>query len=163
MERVIIHTDGSGINRKNKENSGHGGVGIVMQYGGKVAKHSIGRFENTTSARMEIFAIIKALEICKPGFPIMIITDNQYCQKTIGLGWYEKWIDYELDKANMDLWERYKKIHDKHRAGGSEIWITWVRGHNGNESNETADKLALKGRINQKTVIQDDRNGIYKI
>jgi len=170
--KVIIHTDGSGINRKDKWNSGHGGCGVVMDYGDNHAQHHFGIFKNTTSARMEIFAIIKSLDLVEPGFEIEIRTDNQYCQKTISLQWYETWImrgehrKLSTDKSakkNMDLWLRFKKLYDKHIAGGSIIHLVWVKGHNNHKGNELADKLAYKGRTNKNNIVNDDRNGIYSI
>ena len=164
MSKVIIHTDGSGINRKNVDNSGHGGCGFVMEWKGHRKEHWFGSFRQTTSARMEIFAIIKALELCNVGYNIEIRTDNQYCRNTISHEWYERWILKDQSKANMDLWNRYKKIHDTHISGGSIITAVWIKGHaNGKyPENEIADKLAYKGRINCKQII-DDRNGIYSI
>lgn len=159
---IIVFTDGSGINRKDREDSGHGGCGVVMKQADLRAEHSFGCFINTTSARMEIFGIIKALDLISPGFNIHVFTDNQYCKNTIMHKWYDRWISTFQDKANMDLWKRFKDLHDTHIKGGSQIQITWVRGHDGNEENEIADRLAYSGRKNCKQII-DDRNGIYAI
>jgi ribonuclease HI len=160
MDIVNIHTDGSGVNNPKLPHYGHGGCGVVMRWGDRYAEHAVGTFRNTTSARMEIFAIIRALELVKPGFEIRITTDNQYCQKTIGFRWLDNWLAHSCDKKNLDLWQRYKEIEDKHIIGGSVIKVRWVRGHNGNKDNERADELATEGRMKTQE-IYDDRLGIY--
>jgi len=158
---VIIYTDGSGINNKNKWNSGHGGCGIVLRHKDNQATHSIGKFLDTTSARMEIFAIITALELCNPGYYIKVITDNQYCKNTIQQKWYEKWLQTnDVTKKNLDLWKRYQQVHNHHVVRGGMIEAIWVKGHDGNQYNELADELARKARKSNNE-IQDDRNGIY--
>ena len=162
--RVVIHTDGSGVNRRGLWNSNHGGCGVVLDCGDMHAEHSFGSFRNTTSARMEIFAIIKALDLCSTGHELQIRTDNQYCQKTISNQWYENWIMSGADKKNMDLWTRFKKVYDKHIYDNSTISVVWVKGHaNGKHpGNDIADDLAGKGRIKTQ-IVQDDRNGIHSI
>jgi len=162
MDSVVVYTDGSGVNNPKLPHWGHGGCGLLMSYKKNKAEHLFGSFRNTTSARMEILPIIKSLDLCKPGFDIKIYTDNQYCKNTITNKWYEDWLAHKTDKKNLDLWLRFKKIHDHHISNGSTITVGWVRGHNGNPKNVRADKLANEAR-NKSEVIVDDKIGIYLV
>ena len=160
LNLVTIHTDGSAVNNKTVHNSGHGGAGVVFHHGEREVTRHFGSFRNTTSARMEIFAIIKALELTRPGVLIKLFTDNQYCSNTINHDWYNKWITTQADKANMDLWRRFKKIYQTHTCNGSRIEVTWIKGHAKGKyiHNETADRLATKGRLKVREIV-DNRDG----
>lgn len=149
---IAIHTDGSCDNKK-----GEGGFGIVFRAGKHKKEYFEGSYRNTTSARMEIMAVIRAIELCNPGWEIVIHTDNQYVQKTVEFGWLQNWLNKGIleDKANPDLWLQFKKAYEE-KGGKNFITIKWVKGHNGNKFNEVADELANKGR-KSKRVIEDSR------
>lgn len=160
MGVVTVYTDGS---CNNDVNARDGGFGVVIRYKddqGIIHKkdYSEGQYSNTSSARMEIMAVIRALELIttRKTHKIIINSDNQYVVKTIMLGWYRKWISRGMDKKNMDLWRRFQVIFDLH-GGRSFIEVKWVRGHNGNKYNELADQLANEGRKNT-TIIKDIRS-----
>lgn len=188
MSKIIVYTDGSAINRKDRWNSGHGGCGYVAKWRnaqGKIRskKSYFGRIDNTTSARMEILAAIKSLEEINTGFNIVLHIDNKYVQEGILYKWYERWlipytdtmsnniIQWNKDIAsnpngpkNLDLWMRLREIYSKHISEGSIIESVWIKGHADGKHilNEVADDLAFKGRTEKHGVI-DNRKGIYLI
>jgi ribonuclease HI len=160
METIIIHTDGSA---HNKVGARDGGLGVVIRFtdkAGIVHKKNFyeGQYVNTTSARMEIMAVIRALELIAPTkkYKILIHSDNQYVVNTVEERWLDNWLSRGQEKANMDLWRRFKTIYDLH-GGSVHIKLQWIKGHAGHEFNEIADRLADKGR-HQKTRIQDRPN-----
>jgi len=140
-----IWTDGSANNHTHD----NGGYGIFIEY--RVNNQVVetvqitgGRFSNTTSARMEIKAILEALASIKPGCQkVFINTDNEYCANTINLGWLIKWKNENwVDRKNSDLW---KQIDDILGLQLFELHIKWIKGHNGTTQNELADRLASEG------------------
>lgn len=155
LMKIKAFTDGSAINVGGKKGSREGGLGIVLILeDGTVKKFSRGVFKNTTSARMEIEAIIQTLHFIQPGNEIEIYSDNEYCVKTIN-EWLEGWIEKGIlhKKANTDLWKRYYALERLH--GKENIKANWVRGHNGTEYNEMADQLANKGRLSESVAAED--------
>lgn len=148
---VIIYTDGSCNNNKLK--GGDGGIGVVMRYKHHKMDFFEGQYNRTTSSRMEIMAIIRAMEKIvvpkgkKNSFDIIIHTDNQYCSNTVNKGWYDNWLSTGTldERANADLWKRFYKIYDK-LGGRRKVTLKWIRGHTGHPLNELADQLANKGR-----------------
>lgn len=110
---------------------------------------------------MELKAIIKVLEQCKPGHQIDIYSDSQYCVKSAN-EWLENWVSSgKLEsKQNPDLWKRFINAKEKHIKGKSKLNITWVRGHSLCEFNKIADKLANKARLidNKKETVECKSN-----
>lgn len=154
---ITIYTDGSADNRTGKKT---GGIGIVMMYKDKTGKvytktHYDGKYINTTSARMEILALITALKLVKKRkrHQIHIYIDNQYVVNTIEKKWLFNWISRGQQKANMDLWKQFYELYEQHGMD-KFVHLHWIRGHNGNQYNELADELANKGRL-QKTEKND--------
>jgi ribonuclease HI len=136
---VEIYTDGAC-----KGNPGAGGWGATLQRGGKL-KELYGGEPNTTNNRMELTAVIRALEALEPGSQVRLHTDSQYVQLGIS-GWIRNWKKNgwrTADKKpvkNEDLWKRLDELAAVHRIE----WL-WVRGHAGNVGNERADVLANLG------------------
>lgn len=158
MENILVYTDGSADNSKKKD----GGIGVVIRYrdpNGKMHKkdYSEGRFIGTTSARMEIFAVIRALELIKSRkkHKIIINSDNQYVVNTVKKGWLFNWISRGQEKKNMDMWRRFYKLYNDH-GGAAHVELRWVKGHNGHPLNELADGLAKSGRA-RTTLMKDTR------
>jgi len=131
---IKIYTDGSA-----KGNPGPGGYGIVLEYKGKIKEMNQG-FRRTTNNRMELLAVIVALETLKTkDIKVGVYSDSKYVIDAIVQGWVFNWEKKNFKgKKNQDLWKRYLKLH-----GGFQIEFHWVKGHNGHPQNERCDTLAV--------------------
>jgi len=131
---IQIYTDGSA-----KGNPGPGGYGIVMRYKGKEKEIAQG-FRMTTNNRMELLALIVALEHLKiESIPVEVYSDSKYVIDSITKGWVFGWRTKGFKgKKNADLWMRYLNLHNRFK-----IQFHWVRGHNGHPENERCDVLAV--------------------
>ncbi len=140
MNEVIeIYTDGAC-----KGNPGVGGWGAWFHYNGH-EKSIFGGEENTTNNRMEMMAVIKALETLKRASKVKLYTDSSYVQKGMTewlVGWKAKnWKTASKKPVkNDDLWKQLDVLASQHQIE----WL-WVRGHDGNDGNERADVLANAG------------------
>lgn len=132
---IEIYTDGS-----SRGNPGPGGYGIVLSYNGNEKEISEG-FRKTTNNRMELLAVIVALESLKTTkIPVKIYSDSKYVIDAITKGWLKTWIQKNFKgKKNKDLWLRYDKISMKF-----QVTFEWVKGHAGNIKNERCDVLAVE-------------------
>jgi ribonuclease HI len=116
---------------------------IVYTDGACSSNGKDGHEVNSTNNRMEMMAVIEALERCHGS--ITIISDSQYVVKGI-TSWIHSWKRCHWKKAdgpvkNRDLWERLDAlVSDPTR----DVRFEWVRGHNGHPMNEMVDKLAVK-------------------
>jgi ribonuclease HI len=136
---VEIYTDGAC-----KGNPGRGGWGAILRYGA-VEKELCGGERHTTNNRMELMAVIMALEALKRPTAVRITTDSQYVKRGVTewmKGWKRNgWRTAAKDPVkNRDLWERL----DVALAGHQIAWH-WVKGHAGHRENERADRLANQG------------------
>ena len=133
---VEVYADGAC-----KGNPGPGGWGVLLRASG-VEKELFGGERETTNNRMELTAVIRALEALKRRCTVRLYTDSQYVQKGISQ-WIHDWKRRgwrTADKKpvkNEDLWRRLDEL-----AGGHDIEWHWVRGHAGHPENERADALA---------------------
>lgn len=140
QSEIIVYTDGSCIG-----NPGPGGYGAVIVADG-ISSELSGGFSHTTNNRMEMMAVISALESVKgtPDQQIKVFSDSEYTLNGITKGWAKKWRLKGWKKPdgkpalNPDLWERLLNLTDKF----SDLSFEWVRGHAGNPLNERADQLA---------------------
>jgi len=134
MPKVTIYTDGGASG-----NPGPGGYGIVL-LSGEHRKEMSGGFRLTTNNRMELLAVIIALETLKfDGTDVTIYSDSKYVVDAITKGWVFGWEKKGFaKKKNPDLWKRFLKIYSKHK-----VEFVWVKGHAGNELNEVVDRLAV--------------------
>ena len=136
---VDIYADGAC-----RGNPGPGGWGALLRTQG-TEKELCGGEPNTTNNRMELTAVIRALEGLKRRCKVRVYTDSQYVQKGIS-EWITAWKRrgwHTADKKpvkNVDLWQRLDEL-----ARGHEIEWHWVRGHAGHDGNERADALANRG------------------
>lgn len=134
---VIIHTDGACLG-----NPGPGGYGAVLNWDGR-EKELSGGFKLTTNNRMEILAVIVALEALTKPCQVTVVTDSMYVRDAIEKRWLANWkrngwkTAAKTDVKNRDLWERL----DRHLAQ-HKVTFTWVRGHAGHVENERCDTLA---------------------
>ncbi|MES2499192.1 MAG: ribonuclease HI [Pseudomonadota bacterium] len=136
---VEIYADGAC-----KGNPGPGGWGAWLSYDGKEKTLSGGE-SLTTNNRMELTAVIRALEALKKPCMVKIYTDSSYVQKGISewiVGWKARnWRTADKKPVkNDDLWKVLDVLANQHQIE----WI-WVKGHSGNVGNERADALANEG------------------
>jgi len=137
-KHVTIYTDGACSG-----NPGPGGWGAVLVYGDK-EKEISGHEEHTTNNRMELVAAIRALEALKDSCRVDLITDSNYVKQGI-TEWVHDWKKRGWKTAdkkpvkNADLWQELEAAAARH-----DVTWHWVRGHDGHEYNERADKLATK-------------------
>ena len=144
---IEIYTDGS-----SRGNPGPGGYGIVLSYNGNEKEISEG-FRKTTNNRMELLAVIVALESLKSTkIPVKIYSDSKYVIDAITKGWLKTWIQKNFKgKKNKDLWLRYDKISVKF-----QVTFEWVKGHAGNIKNERCDVLAVEASKNSNLSIDQN-------
>ncbi|MFW5432127.1 MAG: ribonuclease HI [Methylophilaceae bacterium] len=138
-EYVEIYTDGAC-----RGNPGVGGWGAWLKHNGN-EKSIFGGEEATTNNRMELTAVIRALEALKRPSQVKLYTDSSYVQKGMTewlAGWKAKSWRTASKKAvkNDDLWKLLDALASKHQVE----WL-WVKGHAGNDGNERADALANAG------------------
>ena len=134
MTPIRIFTDGSA-----RGNPGPGGYGIVLKFNGK-EKEISGGFKLTTNNRMELLALIIALENLKSkSYPIEVYSDSKYVIDSITKRWVDNWkLKQFKGKKNKDLWLRYLSVQNN-------LTITFhgVKGHAGHPENERCDELAV--------------------
>ena len=143
---IIIYTDGS-----SRGNPGPGGYGIVMQkYGTNYIKEFSEGFRKTTNNRMELLAVIVALEkLKKLNQRVHIYTDSKYVSESVEKKWVNSWEKKGFkNKKNPDLWIRFLKTFREHK-----VRFFWVKGHNNNPTNERCDKLAFNASLKEKLLI----------
>jgi len=136
---VEVFTDGAC-----KGNPGVGGWGALLSYG-KRTRELYGGVEHTTNNRMELTAVIRALEALTRQCRVRLHTDSKYVQQGIS-AWIHDWKKRGWKTAdkkpvkNIDLWRRLDELAQQH-----EIEWIWVKGHAGHDGNERADELANRG------------------
>ena len=132
--QITIYTDGAA-----RGNPGPGGYGAVL-LSGQFRKELSEGFKHTTNNRMELLAVIVALETLKiPGSEVTVYTDSKYVVDAVTLGWVFNWVKKRFKgKKNPDLWLRFLEIYKKH-----SIKFVWVKGHANNPLNERCDELAV--------------------
>lgn len=136
---IEIYTDGAC-----KGNPGAGGWGALLECNGH-RRELFGGEKRTTNNRMELLAVIRALEALNKPSDVRIHTDSQYVQKGISEwihAWKKrKWLTADRKPVkNDDLWRELDLLAARHRIE----WL-WVRGHAGHDGNEYADNLANRG------------------
>jgi ribonuclease HI len=138
---VQIYTDGAC-----KGNPGPGGWGVLMK-SGTTQKELYGGEPATTNNRMELMAVIRALEALKRPCAVTLHVDSQYVLKGMTewlAGWKAKgWRTAAKQPVkNQELWQELDELVN--RKGHAIEW-RWVRGHDGDPGNERADALANLG------------------
>ena len=130
---IEIYTDGS-----SRGNPGPGGYGIVMIYEDK-RKELFQGYKLTTNNRMELLAVIRALEEVKTNkYKIKIYSDSKYVVESVEKGWIWNWQKKSFkNKQNVDLWKIFIPLYKKY-----DVKLIWVKGHDGNTENERCDFLA---------------------
>ena len=136
MKRVEIFTDGAC-----KGNPGPGGWGALLRMG-RHEKERSGGEPATTNNRMEMTAVIRALEALIEPCEVVIHSDSRYVIDGMTQwihGWQKKgWVNASKKPVrNADLWHELIEAARRHR-----ITWQWVKGHDGHVENERADRLA---------------------
>ncbi len=138
MKIVEIFTDGACSG-----NPGPGGWASILRCDG-VEKELSGGEKDTTNNRMELTAVIKALEALKYPCKVKLTTDSKYVCDAINQKWVYGWRDNgwrKKDKKpalNSDLWQNLLDLLEIH-----SVEFLWVKGHNDHPENERCDKLAV--------------------
>jgi ribonuclease HI len=136
---VYIYTDGAC-----RGNPGPGGWGVILRFN-ETEKEYFGGEDDTTNNRMEMTAIIEALQHLKRSCKVSFHTDSRYVIDGITKwipGWKKK--NWKTSKnqpvKNEDLWKKMDALVKEH-----DIDWNWVKGHSGHIENERADELANLG------------------
>jgi ribonuclease HI len=144
--QVEVYTDGAC-----KGNPGPGGWGVLLRFG-SVEKELYGGEPATTNNRMELMAVIQALEALKRPCHVVLHADSQYVLKGITewlAGWKAKgWKTASKQPVkNVDLWQRLDALVNglPGQVPVHRIDWRWVKGHDGDPGNERADALANRG------------------
>lgn len=134
MAQITVYTDGAA-----RGNPGPGGYGIVLMSGPHRKEIAEG-FRNTTNNRMELLAVIVALESAKgKGHEITVYSDSKYVVDSVSKGWVFGWVKKGFKgKKNVDLWQRFLKIYP-----ANSVKFVWVKGHANIPENERCDELAV--------------------
>ena len=138
VKEVLVYTDGACLG-----NPGPGGYGIILSYLDR-RKEMSGGARLTTNNRMELLAVIRALEALKERCTVSVYSDSEYVVKGIKQGWAKAWRANGWRKRdrspalNSDLWKRLLDLCESH-----EVALHWVRGHSGHVENERCDALAV--------------------
>jgi ribonuclease HI len=146
MSKIVIYTDGAA-----RGNPGPGGYGVVMKAGQHRKELSEG-FRKTTNNRMELLAVIIALEALKnKDSDVEVYTDSKYVSDAVEKGWVFGWEKVQFKKKkNPDLWIRFLKIYRKHK-----VKFHWVKGHANIPENERCDQLAVEASKKSILLIDD--------
>lgn len=136
---IKVYTDGAC-----KGNPGQGGWGALILEN-DTTREIYGGESNTTNNRMELMAVIKALELLREQNDITIFTDSTYVQKGIS-EWIINWkrngwkSSNKKSVKNQDLWIELDNLNDL-----MSVKWQWIKGHAGHSGNERADYLANLG------------------
>ncbi len=136
---VEIYTDGAC-----KGNPGPGGWGALLRWGSH-EKELCGGEPDTTNNRMELMAVIQALEALTRPAQVILSVDSRYVRDGVER-WMPRWkrngwqTRERTPVKNQDLWQRLDQAVARHR-----VQWRWVKGHSGHPENERADRLANRG------------------
>ena len=132
---ITIYTDGAA-----QGNPGPGGYGIVL-ISGRHRKEISQGYKLTTNNRMELLAVIVALESLKiGGSHVTIYTDSRYVADAVSKRWVFDWEKKDFrKKKNPDLWQRFLVAYRKHN-----VKFVWIKGHASIPGNEVCDRLAVE-------------------
>jgi len=132
---IVVYTDGAA-----KGNPGRGGYGVVL-LSGVHRKELSGGFRLTTNNRMELLAVIMALEsVKKQNTKITVYSDSKYVVDAVEKKWVFSWEKKNFNnKKNPDLWIRFLKLFKK-----NHVSFIWIKGHANVKENERCDFLAVQ-------------------
>lgn len=145
MSQLIIYTDGAA-----RGNPGPGGYGAVLHWG-KIVKEISQGYKHTTNNRMELMAVIAALQLLKrDSLNITIYSDSAYVINSVEKKWVFGWEKKNFaGKKNADLWALFLEYYKMHH-----IRFVWVKGHADNKWNNRCDELATAA-ADGKNLLED--------
>jgi len=140
LESITIYTDGAC-----DPNPGTGGWAAILIKEGAQTEITGGE-RDTTNNRMELTAVIKALESVPTPHKVSLVTDSEYVKNAFTQKWLEKWVKRGWRTTtgpvkNRDLWEQLLAATAAHT-----IEWKWVRGHGFDKLNDRCDVLAVEAR-----------------
>lgn len=142
---IEIFTDGACSG-----NPGPGGYGVILRSGTYIKELSAG-YRKTTNNRMELLAVIVALDALKKPSDITVTTDSKYVADAINKGWLPNWVKKNFkDKKNKDLWLRYIESAKSH-----QVTFVWVKGHDSHVENERCDVLAVAAYKSENLLVDE--------
>ena len=123
---------------------------MVMKYGSHRKEISEG-YRLTTNNRMELLAVIRALEALKrDDLKVRVYTDSKYVADAVNRGWVFNWESKRFkNKKNPDLWQRFLELYRKYA-----VTFVWVKGHASIRENERCDRLAVEASYG-KSLMED--------
>ena len=151
--QVTVYTDGAA-----RGNPGPGGYGAIL-VSGKHRKELSAGYRLTTNNRMELLAVIVAIESMKmKGLFITVYTDSKYVCEAVSQGWVFGWEKKDFKgKKNADLWKRFLQVYR-----GQHVTFRWVKGHAGHAENERCDALATAAADSGKHFVDEGfESGLY--
>lgn len=136
-----VFTDGSSV-----PNPGPGGWGAVYVVDDEVVAEKHGHDPDTTNNRMELTALLEALDLVPEGTAVTVYSDSHLAVRTItewAEGWKKRgWKRKSGPVENLDL---VKKVYEGYRKR-PELELEWIKAHVGHRWNEYADELASRWR-----------------
>ncbi len=138
---VIVYTDGACSG-----NPGPGGWAAILHHVKTGRRREIsGGERQTTNNRMEMMALVAALEALNRPCKVRLVTDSEYLAKGV-TEWMPRWRaqgwrqrrNKPAPPKNLDLWQRIAELTDRH-----DVATEWVAGHAGHPENERCDELAV--------------------
>lgn len=140
-KKVTVYTDGAC-----SCNPGPGGWAAILKYR-DTEKVISGGEAQTTNNRMELTAVISALECLKEPCEVDLYSDSKYVIDSLEKGWAEAWRKKGWKKSNRekalnpDLWEKLLCLTAQH-----ELHYYWIKGHDDDVMNNRCDALAVSER-----------------
>lgn len=149
---LVIYTDGA-----SRGNPGPGGLGAVLVWGKKEKEIAEG-YRLTTNNRMELLAVVRALEaLKKENLDITIFSDSKYVVEAVEKRWVFGWLKKGfVGKKNEDLWRKFLTLYQK-----QNIRFQWVKGHADNAYNNRCDELATQAADSSNLSIDTTYEKLY--
>jgi ribonuclease HI len=153
MSQLTIYTDGAA-----RGNPGPGGYGAILQWGKTMKEISQG-YRRTTNNRMELMAVIAALnQLTREGVEVTIYSDSAYVVDSVEKKWVFGWAKKGYaGKKNADLWATFLTYYKKHT-----IKFVWVKGHANNPYNNRCDMLATQAADSKDWLIDEGYENLVK-
>jgi ribonuclease HI len=143
LPRVRVFCDGGC-----KPNPGRGGWAAILRCDAPVLEKELSGGEpQTTNNRMELTAVVRALEALKRPCRVVVTTDSEYVANAFRQGWLASWkrrgwrLASKKPVLNQDLWRTLDELVSRH-----QVKWEWVAGHSGHPENERCDELATRAR-----------------